>query len=249
MAAIGGHPYSPSDLELPGFVPQQLSPIELVVPLIGTSLLVITVIWLVSGHVLNSGRPSRLSKADRLLMCWWAITGLTHLIIEAPLLFTPNYLTKENPSFFDEIWKEYSKADSRYATGDTTTTAIEVIAVFLQGPLSLFAVQLRYCFQKVLQLHSTVRCIYEPPLLNVDFLHYRLLRRHELLCQSILLLDIFCWCKLPMGCDSNVDSNKELEVDKPSISVLQGESRLSKPTLCPRHHNYLGSMTPARMGT
>ena len=107
-------------------------------------------------------------------MCWWAITGLTHLIIEASLLFTPNYLTKENPSFFDEICKfllniisshrihylemtilifgvtncmhatssgkEYSKADSRYATGDTTTTAVEVIAVFLQGPLSLLVV-------------------------------------------------------------------------------------------------------------
>ncbi|VAI26774.1 unnamed protein product [Triticum turgidum subsp. durum] len=73
-------------------------------------------------------------------MCWWAITGLTHLIIEASLLFTPNYLTKENPSFFDEIWKEYNKADSRYATGDTTTTAVEVIAVFLQDPLSLLAV-------------------------------------------------------------------------------------------------------------
>ena len=113
----------------------------------------------------------------------------------------------------------------------------------------IFFLQLRYCFQKVLQLHSTVQCIYEPPLLNVDFLHYRLLRRHELLRQSILLLDIFCWCKLSMGCDSNADSNKELEVDKPGISVLQGESRLSKPTLCPRHQNYLGSMTPAWMGT
>uniref|UniRef100_M8CS66 EXPERA domain-containing protein n=1 Tax=Aegilops tauschii TaxID=37682 RepID=M8CS66_AEGTA len=165
MAAIGGHPYSPSDIELPGFVPQQLSPLQLVVPLIGTSLLVITVIWLVSGRVLNTGRSARLSKADRLIMCWWAITGLTNLIIEASFLFTPNYLTKESPSFFDEIWKsskhpsssppitlprrapvffdeiwkEYSKADSRYASRDTTIVAIEVIAVFLRGPASLLA--------------------------------------------------------------------------------------------------------------
>ncbi|KAF7069816.1 hypothetical protein CFC21_075395 [Triticum aestivum] len=140
MAAIGGHPYSPSDIELPGFVPQQLSPLQLVVPLIGTSLLVITVIWLVSGRVLNTGRSARLSKADRLIMCWWAITGLTNLIIEASFLFTRNYLTKESPSFFDEIWKEYSKADSRYASRDTTIVAIEVIAVFLRGPASLLAI-------------------------------------------------------------------------------------------------------------
>ncbi|VAI12034.1 unnamed protein product [Triticum turgidum subsp. durum] len=163
MAAIGGHPYSPSDLELPGFVPQQLSPLQLVVPLIGTSLLVIAVIWLVSGRVLNTGRSARLSKADRLIMCWWAITGLTNLIIEASLLFTPNYLTKESPSFFDEIWKEYSKADSRYATGDTTTGAIEVIAVFLQGPASLlavYAIASRKSYSYILQFSVSMGHIY-----------------------------------------------------------------------------------------
>ncbi|KAF7063173.1 hypothetical protein CFC21_069696 [Triticum aestivum] len=163
MAAIGGHPYWPSDLELPGFVPRQLSALQLVVPLIGTSLLVIAVVWLVSGHVLSTARSGRLSKADRLLMCWWAITGLTHLIIEASLLFTPNYLTKENPSFFDEIWKEYSKADSRYATGDTTTTAVEVIAVFLQGPLSLlavYAIASRKSYNYILQFSVSMSHLY-----------------------------------------------------------------------------------------
>jgi hypothetical protein len=36
-------------------------------------------------------------------MCWWAFTGLTHIMIEGPFVFTPNFFTKENPNFFDEV--------------------------------------------------------------------------------------------------------------------------------------------------
>lgn len=52
-----------------------------------------------------AGRCRRLSKADRLLMCWWAFTGLTHIIIEGPFVFTPDFFTKHNPNFFDEVCK------------------------------------------------------------------------------------------------------------------------------------------------
>jgi cholestenol delta-isomerase len=38
-------------------------------------------------------------------MCWWAFTGLTHLLIEGPFVFTPDFFTKSNPNFFDEVCK------------------------------------------------------------------------------------------------------------------------------------------------
>jgi len=38
-------------------------------------------------------------------MCWWAFTGLTHILIEGPFVFTPNFFKKENPNFFDELCK------------------------------------------------------------------------------------------------------------------------------------------------
>jgi hypothetical protein len=44
----------------------------------------------------------RLSKTDRLLMGWWVFTALTHIVFETPFLFTPDFLSKENPNFFDE---------------------------------------------------------------------------------------------------------------------------------------------------
>jgi cholestenol Delta-isomerase len=52
-----------------------------------------------------AGKCGRLAKTDRLLMCWWAFTGLTHIIIEGPFVFTPNFFKKENPNFFDEVCK------------------------------------------------------------------------------------------------------------------------------------------------
>ncbi|KAF8762140.1 hypothetical protein HU200_009684 [Digitaria exilis] len=94
-----GHPYSPAELELPGFVPQQLSQAEVVAPYLGASLLVILAVWLISGRF---GSRS-LSKTDRLLMCWWAFTGLTHIVLEGPFLFTPDFFRKENPSYFDDL--------------------------------------------------------------------------------------------------------------------------------------------------
>ncbi|GJN37750.1 hypothetical protein PR202_gb26736 [Eleusine coracana subsp. coracana] len=128
------HPYAPSGLELPGFVPLQLSQGQIVAPYLGTSLLVVLAVWLLSG------RCRRLSKMDRLLMCWWAFTGLTHILIEGPFVFRPDFFKRENPDYFDEVWKEYSKGDSRYVARDTATVAVEGITAVLEGPASLLAI-------------------------------------------------------------------------------------------------------------
>jgi cholestenol delta-isomerase len=38
-------------------------------------------------------------------MCWWAFTGLTHILIEGPFVFTPDFFSKNNPNYFDEVCK------------------------------------------------------------------------------------------------------------------------------------------------
>ena len=55
----------------------------------------------------------RLSKTDRLLLGWLVFTALAHIVFEPPFLFTPDFLSKENPNFFDEmcefsIWRCYA---------------------------------------------------------------------------------------------------------------------------------------------
>ncbi|RLN25145.1 putative 3-beta-hydroxysteroid-Delta(8),Delta(7)-isomerase [Panicum miliaceum] len=135
MVSGDGHPYSPAELELPGFVPQRLSQGEILAPFLGASLLVALAVWLVSGRC-----GCRSSKTERLLMCWWAFTGLTHILLAGAFLFTPDIFSRENPSYFDELFKEFSKGDSRYAARDTAILALEVVTIGFKGPASLLAV-------------------------------------------------------------------------------------------------------------
>lgn len=45
-------------------------------------------------------------------------------------------------SFVAKIWHEYAKADSRYAGIDITTLSLEIVTVFLAGPLALYVAEL-----------------------------------------------------------------------------------------------------------
>ncbi|EEE53702.1 hypothetical protein OsJ_00028 [Oryza sativa Japonica Group] len=92
------HPYAPAELHLPGFVPLQLSQAQILVPYLATSLFLLLAVWLISGRC-----SRRLSDTDRWLMCWWAFTGLTHIIIEGTFVFAPNFFSNQNPSYFDEV--------------------------------------------------------------------------------------------------------------------------------------------------
>ncbi|XWS33051.1 hypothetical protein CRYUN_Cryun22dG0044800 [Craigia yunnanensis] len=107
------HPYVPRDLQLPGYVPLSLSQSTIIIVFGLSSRLVVSLVWLFSG------RSHNLSELDRLLMCWWAFMGLTHMILEG---------------------KEYSKGDSIYEGRDTVIVTVEGITSVLEGPPSLLAV-------------------------------------------------------------------------------------------------------------
>ncbi|CAN0892647.1 Probable 3-beta-hydroxysteroid-Delta(8),Delta(7)-isomerase [Linum grandiflorum] len=129
------HPYVPRDLQLPGFVPPFLSQ-SAILGVYGTvSLLVVSIVWLFSGF------PRRkIAKLDRLLMCWWAFTGLTHLILEGYFAFAPEFYKDKSGFYLAEVWKEYSKGDSRYAARDAGVVSVEGLTAVLEGPACLLAV-------------------------------------------------------------------------------------------------------------
>ncbi|KAE8694438.1 putative 3-beta-hydroxysteroid-Delta(8),Delta(7)-isomerase [Hibiscus syriacus] len=128
------HPYVPRDLQLPGYVPVSLSQSTIAGVYVLSSLLVVSLIWLLSG------RSRNLSKLDRLLMCWWAFTGLTHVILEGYFVFSPEFYKEKTGFYLAEVWKEYSKGDSRYAGRDSAIVAVEGITSVLEGPPCLLAV-------------------------------------------------------------------------------------------------------------
>ncbi|XP_048139476.1 probable 3-beta-hydroxysteroid-Delta(8),Delta(7)-isomerase [Rhodamnia argentea] len=126
------HPYVPRDLKLPGYVPNLLSQLSILGIYGIASVLVAAFIWFISGM------PFPL--LDKVLMCWWAFTGLTHMILESYYLFSPEFYKDESAFYLSEVWKEYSKGDSRYAGRDSVIVTLEILAVVLVGPASLLAV-------------------------------------------------------------------------------------------------------------
>ncbi|KAF3795343.1 putative 3-beta-hydroxysteroid-Delta(8) delta(7)-isomerase [Nymphaea thermarum] len=115
------HPYAPREMKLPGYVPISL-PYSLILGVYG--------------------RSPRLSRAERGIMCWWAFTGLTHIIMEGYFAFTPDYYKKMPATYLSDAWKEYSKSDSRYPARNSAVVALEGITAVLAGPASLLSVDI-----------------------------------------------------------------------------------------------------------
>ncbi|XP_058096165.1 probable 3-beta-hydroxysteroid-Delta(8),Delta(7)-isomerase, partial [Magnolia sinica] len=143
------HPYIPKDLDLPDYVPCLLSQSQILAVYGVVSVLVVSLIWIVSGCF------PKISKTDRVLMCWWAFTGLTHIILEGYFAFSPNFYKEKSPFYLAEVWKEYSKGDSRYAARDSAVVTVEGITAVIEGPASLlavYAIATRKSYSYVLQL-------------------------------------------------------------------------------------------------
>lgn len=151
---VPAHPYLPTSLELPGFHPALMSQMYILGTYGGASALVVLAVWLFSG---------RLRTADRLLMCWFAFSGLTHIILEGYFVFTPNFFTFSKPHLLAEVWKEYSKADSRYAGRDPTVVAVEGITAVLAGPgclLAVYAIAAKSTYEHTLQVVISIAQLY-----------------------------------------------------------------------------------------
>ncbi|XP_022888029.1 probable 3-beta-hydroxysteroid-Delta(8),Delta(7)-isomerase [Olea europaea var. sylvestris] len=152
-----GHPYIPRDLKLPGYVPVSLSQSTIISVFGISSLLVISFMWILSG------RFPKMSKTERRLMCWWIFTGLTHIILEGYFVFSPEFY-KEKTSFYPaEVWKEYSKGDSRYAARDSCVVTVEGITAVLEGPASLlavYAIATKKSYRYTLQLSISLGQLY-----------------------------------------------------------------------------------------
>ncbi|XP_073013806.1 probable 3-beta-hydroxysteroid-Delta(8),Delta(7)-isomerase [Typha latifolia] len=150
-------PYVPRDLHLPGYVPCFLSQFDIVVPYFGSSIVLVVFIWLLSG------RYAKITKTDRLLMCWWAFTGLTHIILEGYFAFSPDFYKENTPFYLAEVWKEYGKADSRYLARDATVVVLEGITGALVGPaclLAVYAIASRKAYSYALQLSISLGQLY-----------------------------------------------------------------------------------------
>ncbi|CAM9301458.1 unnamed protein product [Discosporangium mesarthrocarpum] len=103
----------------------------------------------------STQRNCPLSFVDRLTIVWFVLDGLTHLGMEAGYVWLALTTTAMKANSFNAyVWREYGRADSRWAVRDPMVISIELPTVFVCGPLSLvivWAILARKPFRHVLQ--------------------------------------------------------------------------------------------------
>lgn len=86
-----------------------------------------------------------MSKRERSIVTWLVLTALIHLVVEGYVVLDGGFYRSTSAfNFLAEVWKEYGKADSRYATRDAFTICMEFVTAFFVGPLCLFSAH-QYC--------------------------------------------------------------------------------------------------------
>ncbi|GLC34711.1 hypothetical protein PLESTF_000005600 [Pleodorina starrii] len=128
------HPYIPEDVDLPGFVPNVLPYETILGVFFGCSALVIGFMFVLTG------RYKYLSATERLWAGWWMCTGIIHFVIEGTVVLNSKFYQDKSGNILNEIWKEYTKADSRYATRDAFVIMMEAVTAFAWGPLCFLIV-------------------------------------------------------------------------------------------------------------
>ena len=124
-------PYYPQGLQLDGFEPQVLDIEVLLFTFFSATAVIGGLSWAFA---------IQLPGQERGMFTWLIITGLIHLIVEGAFSLYGKFYQNTDPNMFLlELWKEYSKADSRYATRDAFTTTMETCTAFFVGPCCLAA--------------------------------------------------------------------------------------------------------------
>jgi hypothetical protein len=78
--------------------------------------------------------------AETLAFVWYIIDAQTHLTIELGYVYLALTTTaQKSDSFLGFIWREYGRADARWAVRDVNVISIEILTV-LMGILCLFQI-------------------------------------------------------------------------------------------------------------
>jgi hypothetical protein len=91
-----------------------------------------------SKHSSSQSKP--FTFAEKLALVWFLIDAFTHLSIELGYVYLAMTTTAaKTDSFLGHIWREYGRADARWAIRDPVVISIEMATV-LMGVLCLFMI-------------------------------------------------------------------------------------------------------------
>ncbi|KAI8106253.1 hypothetical protein M9435_000799 [Picochlorum sp. BPE23] len=128
------HPFFPIGLRLTGYHEMTIAAIYIFM------VFGLCVVSLVGGTWALSGGGRNISTVERVISCWLMVTAAIHMVIEGYVVVTPDYYQHPADNYLSEAWKEYTKADSRYATRDSFIISMEAVTAFMVGPMCFAAV-------------------------------------------------------------------------------------------------------------
>uniref|UniRef100_A0A4X2KNV0 EBP cholestenol delta-isomerase n=2 Tax=Vombatus ursinus TaxID=29139 RepID=A0A4X2KNV0_VOMUR len=135
------HPYWPRNLQLSGYVPNDRPVWQILTVFFSGSGALLAVTWLLSGQRRRE-RGTLVPALDpwrRLAVCWFAMCAFVHTVIEGWFSVYNQDIVRDQ-AFLSQLWKEYSKGDSRYVLADNFIVCMETVTAWVWGPLSLWAV-------------------------------------------------------------------------------------------------------------
>lgn len=76
---------------------------------------------------------------DIVALLWFLIDFITHLTIELGFVYVSLTTTAlKSNTFMGSVWRQYARADKRWEIRDPTVISLEIITVFIMGPLALY---------------------------------------------------------------------------------------------------------------
>ncbi|KAK3773685.1 hypothetical protein RRG08_001415 [Elysia crispata] len=124
------HPYYPRNLKLPHYIANDRSGAEILTLFAAVVAVVAIVTWIITGQ-----RAQKFCILRRLVLCWFMICAFIHIVVEGYYAVYHATLAGHK-TILGELWKEYSRGDSRYLTSDTCVLCVESVTALFDGPLA-----------------------------------------------------------------------------------------------------------------
>ncbi|KAK3087191.1 hypothetical protein FSP39_002886 [Pinctada imbricata] len=101
----------------------------------------VTVVYLLIALIGGISMGKRLRPSEKWVLTWLVFDVLIHFTLEGSFVYWSLVGTVNKADHFTaSLWKEYALADKRWGVSDPTVVSLEILTVFIDGPLCLLLI-------------------------------------------------------------------------------------------------------------
>ncbi|XP_011435279.2 emopamil-binding protein-like [Magallana gigas] len=103
--------------------------------------LAVTAVYAVVAFIFAFTTGRSHTRINKLILAWLLFDALIHFTSEGPFVYWSLVSTIQKSSHFTaQVWKEYALADKRWGVSDPTIVSLEILTVFITGPLAVWLI-------------------------------------------------------------------------------------------------------------